>query len=310
MNYLVSDLTDKELIESLLKEIEKNGFHIIKPKYNKYCFHSEDDYTICEFKIKEIKGFLFGLWNTKRFDTIKYQLDHHLNLWSDYHEISSKSELVFFTQYIRDIDKFKPSRSGFVVGLYRRASLENDSKDLLKEWYIDELLDVLNYMKKHKLRSIEYAGRQTTRIWEEETNDLKFVWYFIRDWYYYYKIVLRDKLKLKRQIYISKRLCKKLKDTYCYIVYNHNMYPHISICLRSKNHSCNDFEYDNDLLDNFEDKYRNLIDINYYELTLSYSPTKEDFIEDEKLKSRFLNRLDSLISKEYDDEDLIYTNIK
>ena len=36
----------------------------------------DEDNSICHFKIKEIPGFLFGIWNVCRFDTIKYQIEN------------------------------------------------------------------------------------------------------------------------------------------------------------------------------------------------------------------------------------------
>ena len=56
-------------------------------------------------------------------------MEHNLNLWTDTYHISSKTELVFFTQYEREVDKFKPSYSGFVTGLFRETWYEQREED-------------------------------------------------------------------------------------------------------------------------------------------------------------------------------------
>lgn len=51
----LKNLTNKELMESALAEIEDLGYHIIKPVLgNSYFIFEGDDNTICHFFIKEI----------------------------------------------------------------------------------------------------------------------------------------------------------------------------------------------------------------------------------------------------------------
>ena len=144
----MSKSRNRKLIESLFKQIEKElGYHIVDKQFGNCYFivESKEPDTICHFHIKELPGYLFGIWNICRYDTIQYEIENNLSLWSDNLHISSKSELIFFTQYEKEVDKFKPSRSGMVTGL-RRITYEEDDK-LITEWDIDELEVVLNYMK-------------------------------------------------------------------------------------------------------------------------------------------------------------------
>ena len=99
---------NKELIESFLETLENDlNITILNTGYgNSYFIFEGEDNSICEFYIKEIPGFKFGVWLTSRFDNIKDCLERNTTLWSDYLYVPTRSELVLFAQYELFIDKF------------------------------------------------------------------------------------------------------------------------------------------------------------------------------------------------------------
>ena len=215
----MSKSRNRKLIESLFKQIEKElGYHIVDKQFGNCYFivESKEPDTICHFHIKELPGYLFGIWNICRYDTIQYEIENNLSLWSDNLHISSKSELIFFTQYEKEIDKFKPSRSGMVTGL-RRITYKEDNK-LITEWDIDELEVVLNYMKKHKYKSYVNIYNENKFVYRELSGITCFKIYYKDKWNRFITNI-KDTLKLKIQIYKSKKLIKKLKDVYYYILW-------------------------------------------------------------------------------------------
>lgn len=274
-NLSLEKLTNKQLIETLLKQIEENtGFHISSKEYmNSYFMYSDKEFdTICHFRIKEIPGFLFALWNTSRV-TMPYE------------NLSPLSELIFFTQYERDLDKFKPSRSGFVVGLYRNRYIDNTLTKLDEDreiWNTYELEDILQYMHKHPVKSYVYVQMQMQNVWEE-VSGFTALQMFLKDWLDDKKFKLANHLKLKQQISAVQDLAKHLKCTSVFAFNrNEHLYPSISVNVRRKdNVLLKDYEHDTDLLAEFEDNWCAQLDIQYWELdakTITNCDTaKEDF---------------------------------
>lgn len=231
MNY-----SNKELIESLFTQIENDlGYHIINKLYGDcyFIFEGEED-SVCHFKIKEIPGFTFALWNTNRFDNPDLV---HRNVEKD-------DELVFFTQYDINMDKFKPSRSGFVQGLHRDAELPNidDEKEkkykgkqvyLRKDtWNLYKLEDILYYMKHHPIKSVFYITSQIEDIYCEKSG-LFCLKNFIEDWYYHFKYKIQDWLKLNiTKLIVNYKLKKldKLDDIkYIFIQRSSNWHPRLDL---------------------------------------------------------------------------------
>ena len=312
----MSKSRNRKLIESLFKQIEKElGYHIVDKQFGNCYFivESKEPDTICHFHIKELPGYLFGIWNICRYDTIQYEIENNLSLWSDNLHISSKSELIFFTQYEKEIDKFKPSRSGMVTGL-RRITYKEDNK-LITEWDIDELEVVLKYMKKHKYKSYVNIYNENKFVYRELSGITCFKIYY-RDKWNRFITNIKDTLKLKKQIYKSKKLINKLKDVYYYILdYGENCYPRIHIIVRRKPNIDIDTFIDNiNTLQKFD--YDNTdISVFWMDKDISERLNKKERQEDKDLLKRF-NDIQSNLIEEADDLEndepriLIETNVK
>lgn len=312
----MSKSRNRKLIESLFKQIEKElGYHIVDKQFGNCYFivESKEPDTICHFHIKELPGYLFGIWNICRYDTIQYEVENNLSLWSDNLHISSKSELIFFTQYEKEIDKFKPSRSGMVTGL-RRITYKEDNK-LITEWDIDELEVVLKYMKKHKYKSYVNIYNENKFVYRELSGITCFKIYYKDKWNRFITNI-KDTLKLKIQIYKSKKLIKKLKDVYYYILdYGENCYPRIHIIVRRKPDIDIDTFIDNiNMLQKFD--YDNTdISVFWMDKDISERLNKKERQEDKDLLKRF-NDIQSNLIEEADDPEndepriLIKTNVK
>lgn len=312
----MSKSRNRKLIESLFKQIEKElGYHIVDKQFGNCYFivESKEPDTICHFHIKELPGYLFGIWNICRYDTIQYEIENNLSLWSDNLHISSKSELIFFTQYEKEIDKFKPSRSGMVTGL-RRITYKEDNK-LITEWDIDELEVVLNYMKKHKYKAYVNIYNENKFVYRELSGITCFKIYY-RDKWNRFTTNIKNNLKLKIQIYKSKKLIKKLKDVYYYILdYGENCYPRIHIIVRRKPNIDIDTFIDNiNTLQKFD--YDNTdISVFWMDKDISERLNKKERQEDKDLLKRFNDIQSNLIEEANDPENdepriLIETNVK
>lgn len=312
----MSKSRNRKLIESLFKQIEKDlGYHIVDEQYGNCYFivESKEPDTICHFHIKELPGYLFGIWNICRYDAIQYEVENNLSLWSDNLHISSKSELIFFTQYEKEVDKFKPSRSGMVTGL-RRITYEEDDR-LITEWDIDELEAVLNYMKKHKYKAYVNIYNENKFVYKEYSSFKCFKIYY-RDKWSRFTTNIKNNLKLKIQIYKSKKLVRRLKDVYYYILdYGENCYPRIHIIVRRKPNIDIDTFIDNiNTLQKFD--YDNTdISVFWMDKDISERLNKKERQEDKDLLKRF-NDIQSNLIEEADDPEndapriLIETNVK
>ena len=309
-------LKNKKLIEDLFQQIETElGYHIIDKQFGNCYFiiESKEPDTICHFHIKELPGYLFGIWNICRYDTIKYELENNLTLWSDNLHINSKSELIFFTQYEKEMDKFKPSRSGMVTGL-RRITYKEDDK-LITEWDIDELEVVLNYMKKHKYKAYVNIYNENKFVYKEYSSFKCFRIYYRHKWDRF-TTNIKNNLKLKIQIYKSKKLVRRLEDVYYYILdYGENCYPRIHIIVRRKPDIDIDTFIDNiNMLQKFD--YDNTdISVFWMDMDISEKLNKKERIEDKDLLKRFNDIQNNLIEESNDPQNdeprvLIETNVK
>lgn len=293
-------MTNRELMESAFKAIENLGFHILDKQYNDtYFFFEGENDSICEFHIKEIPRFRFAFWKITRLDDLKKQLEEGSILWTDTYKVRSMTELLFFTQYERDLDKFKPSRSGFLTGIYRETWIEgvdneSDETQQVEEWYMHELKGVLNFMKKHPIKAYMYSGLQIQDIYEEISGVIC-LWNFIKDWYYDKKWKFIHWYKLQREIKASINLAKKVASNYNILVLlrPEGWSPRIDVIVRRKEHydyiSCIKQE---SLFEEFDKKWFNKVSLDQYDLELTTKPmTDKDKEADEKLKTSFIKRL-------------------
>ena len=126
-------LNNKDLIENMLKQLPTIGFTSQDVEFDSSYFVAYmGENSVCQFHIKEIPGFLFGIWTTDILDikTLNYP---------------KNTELVIFTQYEAELNKFKPSRSGFVTPLNR--CIDNVLGVDVVMWDFWKLEHILNFMK-------------------------------------------------------------------------------------------------------------------------------------------------------------------
>lgn len=301
-------LTNKEIMQSILNKIEELGYTVTDVNIgNTYFLFGGNDDSVCNFHIKEIPGFLFGMWTIDRLDTLDFQKARGHILWCDSLNIDSKSEVIFFTQYERDLDKFKPSRSGFVIGLYRQAWEEVDDNDNIvniEDWSnFYELEDILHYIKKHRIRSVAYSASQSKYIWDDDRSYIKLLMEFIHDWIYEYRSRLKDKYKYHKAVAVSKKFTSKLQN-FNYIIVDRGecWHPRIEIMIRRKDKLISDESYDKDwdLIDKFDDKYYSLLSLEWCQYD---SDEAEDIKKDKEIRKRFYWICNNWISGQNDDND-------
>ena len=282
-----------ELIELAFEQMEKEAnVHIKNIQYNNDdCIDEEDKYTVCEFNIEEIPGFRFAFWNTRRSENIKDWFKEERIKWFDSLDISYMTELIFFCQYERDLDKFKPSRSGFVTGIYRQEYIKEPDPD---EEEIDifcmyDLIAILKYMKKHHVRSVEYSGCQTRYIWEDDRSYFNILRQFINDWIYTWKSQFKEWKKYKKICRGSKKLLKKLTQ-FNYILKDqgNTCYPRVEIVFRRKdNIDLTTYNKEWDIIDKFDKKYGNIMTIYCMQYDIDETSTEEIITKDRELRENF-----------------------
>lgn len=259
MNY-----SNKELIESLFKQIENDlGYHVINKRYgNCYFVYEDEEDSICHFKIKEIPGFTFALWNTCRFN----------NPEKLYNTVEENDELVFFTQYDINMNKFKPSYSGFVQGLHRDIYPQSDNTYIRKNnWNLFYLEGILSYMKRHPIKSVFYVSLQINEIYNEKSG-LVCLKNFIEDWYSHFKYKAINWLKLNITKLITSYKLDKLNNlddvSYIFIQRTSNWHPRLDLI----------FSWSDDITDKNYNKLDKTIDFLekylYKNITIEYGRIK------------------------------------
>jgi len=255
------------------------------------------------------------MWNINRLDDLKWQMENNRILWTDTYKVSSKTELLFFTQYERELDKFKPSRSGFLTGLFRETWYEqgpNDKEEkLVEEWNKFEIENVLNFMKKHPIKAYVYSGLQLRDI-AEEMSGIKCLNIYIKDWFYDKKWKFIHWRKLNLYINASIKLVKKLNKNYnCLVVVKSDNYsPMLDIIVRRKIiydfEECTKLEK---LMEKFEDKWYMNITLDQYDLELTNSEiSNKDKIVDAELEKKFIKRLSYYYAETDEDYDTLWCN--
>ncbi len=136
----------------IFKHLEANGFHPVDVQFgNGYFIFEHGKDMVVHFHIKELKGWKFGLW------------------WN----LDGEKSFDFFTQYERDIDKFKPAASTLV--------LENVA---LEDWYLKDLVQMCRFVKKHPYRAWALDQSYSHDIWEWDDFDGAFKDY-VKNWWRY-----------------------------------------------------------------------------------------------------------------------------
>lgn len=289
----LSKKSNKQLMESALKQIEEEtGFHILNKNLGNcyFIFETKEKNTICHFRIKEIPGFIFALWHTSR---VKMP-------YTDPVYIPEGYELIFFTQYERDLDKFKPSRSGFVTGLQRQVYLEGEDEHKVEEWNMWKLTKILKFMKSHRQHAIYYSNTQSLDIYEQVSWWEAFK-YNLRTAYQHYKYESKKwieftTMKLRTFIFI-----KQLHEMNVLVCdYGDSWFPRIHIDIRRKK-DASILRYAEDLLtiDNFIDKYQHKVSIQVWEHDITQKLSDQELQDDKQFNIRFKNK----VKREVKDKD-------
>ncbi len=90
-------MTNKDIFEQYKAFFKKYDLTIVDETWcNGYFIFEFGEDSVIHFKVKEVKGWLFGIWFNREYD-------------------GEEPKDQLFWQYERDIDKFKPSASVFLI---------------------------------------------------------------------------------------------------------------------------------------------------------------------------------------------------
>lgn len=146
----MSQTKQRSWTKQIFKHLEANGFHPVDVQYGNGCFvfkHGSD--MVVHFYVKELKGWKFGIW------------------WN----LDGEKTFDFFTQYERDIDKFKPSASMLV-----REDV------VLDDWHLEDFVEMCRFIKKHPYRAWALDQSYRCDVWEWGTLDGCFKEYWKMWW--------------------------------------------------------------------------------------------------------------------------------
>lgn len=181
-------MTNKDISNKVFEVIKSIGYKPCDITYhNGYFLCDMGEDSVVHFKLHGLgllsKKWQFGMWiDSSILD------DKVLKQKSEQNEVNLYDLKVIriFAQYDMYIDKFKPSRSAFLVeyDAYDWKAFEDDSS--LSSWY--ELKDMLGMMKKHPFMSFCY---------DDSIYDKYYNTYFFKDFFIKTFAYNLDKLKKK-----------------------------------------------------------------------------------------------------------------
>ena len=214
--------TNRDFINDFLNTIEKEfKIHCIQRRYgDSYFVFSYEDKSICNFKIKEIPEFTFGVW-----------MSSNVNL--EYYDPKFKeSKLILFTQPTINMDKFKPSRCVFCEPVERYLET-NENDEQFYTWYLLYVEQMIKYLRKHKARAFYKEGVYTWDIYDD-VSGFKALLYYINSYRYYYKDMFKKWFIKMRIISSVKNKFGKFKNVRSLLLsYGKRFYPdlHLFYCI-------------------------------------------------------------------------------
>lgn len=165
-------LTNREVAEKLFNYIRKNS------KFEPYNVEYGDSYflftglpdSVIHFRIKGVsKQWKFGMWINAEYINDK--------------EHSDEPVVRFFTQWERDIDKFKPSASDICITI-KSSQFDNTDED---DWFVfSDIIETLIMMKNHPILcyfGLCGKGYPTTRK--------SFIFGFLNNEFYHLRIAVK-----------------------------------------------------------------------------------------------------------------------
>lgn len=146
----------QEIAQVILNYIEEQGYHTYKVTYDEY---SKNYVT---FRIKELnKHWVFGMYIYNKTDKmLPEKIPYNCKECAKYYE-KHKDEYIqisLFTQFDKDIDKFKYSRSYYKTqfNFYDINEYVNDTER--QHNFFFEIKDILEEIKKHPYVARVYSG--------------------------------------------------------------------------------------------------------------------------------------------------------
>lgn len=129
-------MNNRKEYEKFFNDLKDIGIETYDIQYNDgYWVEDEKDCNV-SFKIKGIKGWIFGAWKKNPDD------------WDSQHKLPY--HLVVFCQYERFLDKFKPSRSSFPTDIHLSVYVGEPEKDEVRSYFDTwKFEEVVTFMKKY-----------------------------------------------------------------------------------------------------------------------------------------------------------------
>ena len=147
-------MNNLEIKNIIFDAIKLFGYKIIKEqRVDGYFLFEGDKDSVTHFHIKGISHWKFGLWIHAEYLDDEYREKEKELTYDEYYKV-----VQLFAQYDTAIDKFKPSRSDFLVE-YNACDWNNYIDGLYKApWH--EIKAMIGMLKKHPL--ISYHGLEST----------------------------------------------------------------------------------------------------------------------------------------------------
>lgn len=204
--------TPKGKTERILKVLEDNGYHPIDVSYgNGYFIFDHGKDMVIHFHIKELKGWKFGIW------------------WN----LEDNNKFDFFTQFERDIDKFKPEASALVV-----KDREFDATYEAEVGFY--IIPILRFIKNHRYVAWCYETYQP-EPWDYMSEWTARKLYYKYAWKYYYRIPRITKRMYNKWLDIANQICSMTLENYEIVDWNKDG----SICFPRYSILCDGFAGEN-----------------------------------------------------------------
>lgn len=147
----------KTKTKKIFKVLEEFGFHAIDAKHLEgYFIFEHGDDMVVHFRIKECKGWLFGIW------------------W----DLEDENKYEFFAQYEESIDKFKPTASTFVKENLEYINKINELRREIK-W---DVLPIIKFIRNHPYVAWCYDVGYIRDCWDYVTGFEAFRRYWKHKW--------------------------------------------------------------------------------------------------------------------------------
>jgi len=202
----------KKCTALIVKVLEDNGYHIENlNECDGYFIFDFGGNSVNTFHLKEIPKWKFGLWWTI--------LDEE-----DGRYISAE----LFTQFEKDIDKFKPSRSTFLETMRFKLNksgcdlYEYDGYDPFEDFYEYSIKPMLDFIKRHPYRA--WARSMT---WDYEK--YRIPWTGLKCWYKYVDNLVYHKKKDWFQDWADRKLLRFFKKEVLCFFNNAGIYEYENI---------------------------------------------------------------------------------